>query len=98
MHDRKGRLIELGDHVVFGAYMPGGLRKTVGRVSETGPGNKTCNLTVAHLVPGYYPVQQATVTAAETEIVLKSDGSVPQDCVSVKSSELHAQEYGGHNA
>jgi hypothetical protein len=77
-HDRYGRLIEVGDHLQFPIYVEGASRLTIGRVAGVYPGSVTCNVIAAHLVPGYFPVQSATVTAAETTLVLKADGSIPE--------------------
>jgi hypothetical protein len=95
MHDRKGRLIELGDHLKFKVYAPEGQLNTIGRVSTMYPSNKNCNVMAAYLVPGYQPVQVMTLTAGETEIVLKADGSEPVDAL---IEPLHPAEYAGHNA
>lgn len=75
MHDCKGRVIEVGDHLKFKSFDKG--VATIGRVAAVYPGATSCNLGAVHLVPGYYPMQQATLTASDTEIVLKADGSEP---------------------
>lgn len=77
MHDCRGRPIELGDHLKFKGYIGGAQKMTVGQVAALYPGSTTCNLMAAYLVPGYQPVQVATLTASETELVLKADGSEP---------------------
>jgi hypothetical protein len=74
-HDRKGRLIEIGDHLKFKSY--GAEAFSVGRVFSVSPGSETCNVSVVHLQPSYWPIAQACVTARETELVLKNDGSEP---------------------
>lgn len=83
-HDVKGRLVEAGDHLKCKVYVGGAQRPTIGRVSyvdvQSGP-DATCNAMVAYLVPGYQPVQVATVTLKECELVLKADGSPPSDVV-----------------
>lgn len=79
MHDRKGRLIELGDHLKFKAWDSSAQKErlTIGRVGALHPGATSCNVTAYHLVPGYQPVQSATLTAKDCEIVQKADGSEP---------------------
>jgi len=76
-HDKKGRLVEVGDHVKFKSWADGAERLSVGRVFSVSPGSETCNVSVVHLNPGYWPISQACVTAKETEVVLKADGSEP---------------------
>lgn len=75
-HDKKGRLVEVGDHVKFKTW-DGAHKLSVGRVFSVNPGSDTCNVSVVHLTPGYWPISQAAVTARETELVLKADGSEP---------------------
>lgn len=83
-HDKKGRLVEVGDHLKFDVsetYRPAtsswDKRPTIGRVVSVHPGSVTCNVQVVHLAPGYYPIKTETISAAETEIALKADGSEP---------------------
>lgn len=77
-HDKKGRLLEVGDHVKFKTW-DGAHKLSVGRVFSVSPGSETCNVSVVHLQPGYWPIAQACVTAKETELVLKADGSEPME-------------------
>jgi hypothetical protein len=85
-HDKKGRLIEVGDHVKFEVcerYVPErqawDKRVTIGRATSVTPGSETCNVAAVHLAPGYFPLKQETLTAKDTELVLKADGSEPVD-------------------
>lgn len=80
-HDKKGRLIEIGDHVKFKTWAEGAERLRVGRVFSVSPGSETCNASVVHLQPGYWPIAQACVTAKDCELVLKADGSEPADAI-----------------
>lgn len=79
MHDCKGRLIEVGDHLKLKAWDSSAQKEmpTIGRVGALHPGATSCNVTAYHLVPGYQPVQCVTVTAKDCEIVQKADGSAP---------------------
>lgn len=83
-HDKKGRLIEVGDHLKFevserydAARQAFDKRVTVGRATQVTPGSETCNVQAVHLQPSYFPIAQATLTAKECELVLKADGSEP---------------------
>src|SRR4051812_23227644 len=85
-HDKKGRLIEVGDHLKFEvcetydyAAAAWKKRRTIGRAATVTPGSETCNVQAVHLVPGYWPLKTETITAKETELVLKADGSEPKD-------------------
>lgn len=83
-HDKKGRLIEVGDHLQFDvcesydhAAAAWNKRPTIGRVISITPGSESCNVQAVHLAPGYWPLKQETITAKDTELVLKADGSEP---------------------
>lgn len=80
MHDCKGRLIEVGDHMKMKGWDSVAQKQvdTIGRAGALHAGATTCNVTAYHIVPSYQPVQCSTVTAKECEIVLKADGSVPE--------------------
>jgi hypothetical protein len=85
-HDRKGRLVEVGDHIKFNhserydyARQAWDTRPTIGRVTTVMPGSESCNVQVVHLLPGYWPIKPETLTAKDTELVLKADGSEPAD-------------------
>jgi hypothetical protein len=81
-HDKKGHLIEVGDHLKFEvcerydyARQAWEKRVTIGRATAVMPGSERCNIQVVHLTPGYFPIKPETLTAKETELVLKADGS-----------------------
>lgn len=83
-HDRKGRMVEVGDHVRFEvsetydyALSAWKKRLTIGRVVSVTPGEGTCNVQAVHLVPGYWPIRMETITAKETDVALKADGTEP---------------------
>jgi len=83
-HDKKGRLIEVGDHLKFDfserydyVRQAWDTRPTIGRVATVTPGSESCNVQVVHLVPGYWPLKTETLTAKATELALKADGSEP---------------------
>lgn len=75
-HDSKGRLIEIGDVVKCLKYGGEKVSKQVGKVSHIYAGTETCNLQVATFESreGFQ-----TVTAKESELVLKADGSEPKE-------------------
>lgn len=94
-HDRKGRLIEAGDHLRFEvsevydhAASRWSKRATIGRVISVTPGEGTCNVQAVHLVPSYWPLKQETITAKDTELVLKADGSEPAPEVAKEPEQL----------
>lgn len=79
-HDKFNRLVGVGDHVKFKGWE--GQRLSIGRVFYVNPGTTTCDISVVHLTPGYWPISQATITAKETELVLRADGTDPNEPVS----------------
>lgn len=91
-HDKKGRLVEVGDFVKVKPYNTA--QPIVGRVSFVNPGSETCNARVVfvdHTVPSSYedpapfrtrvsvPVREDYTQCSDMELVLKADGSEPAD-------------------
>lgn len=74
MHDIKGRPVAEGDVVKFKTYT-GKIR--VGIITDCTAASETCNLSVAVLSAAGLVVNSA-VTAKETELVAKADGSEPE--------------------
>lgn len=70
-HDKKGRPIKVGDVIAFKGY--DGQRR-IGVVGGVVPGTSTCNLDVG-VAAQRTVVEMNTVTAADAELVAKSDGS-----------------------
>lgn len=73
MHDKNGRQLYLGDQVRVKIYPE---RYVVGVIQHASPETKTCNLTIAYLVPG--AMAQACCTASETELIATRDGELPE--------------------
>ncbi len=72
-HDMHGRLIEKGDVVAAPAFYD--RPKQAARVAFIYEGSDTCNLQVET----FYPRDgRPTVTAKESELLLKHDGSIPE--------------------
>lgn len=72
MHDTHGRPIEEGDVVAANDWSRGGKRsafKVVGLI----PSSESCNLYGQH----FHPQPPFMMTAKETELILKADGSLP---------------------
>lgn len=72
-HDKKARLIEVGDSLLFKDYA-GKFR--VGTVARVFPGAETCDVEVYYTQPSVQAVS-TTITAKETELLRKADGSEP---------------------
>lgn len=78
MHDKRGRLIEQGDFLKVEKFGGPKVTKRIAEAVELMPGSDTCNLNVA-FATAWNGIQIQLVTASETEIVLKADGSDPVD-------------------
>lgn len=74
-HDKHGRKIEEGDVIVARHWVHG--REAACLVMGVCEGAETCNLTVQSVQAPLAAPQ--TITAKETEILLKRDGSKPAD-------------------
>jgi len=77
MHDKRGRLIEMGDYLKVSHY-GAEVTSKVGLVIGTTPESDSCNVETAS-VSAYYGIQVQPNNANETEIVMKADGSFPTD-------------------
>jgi len=87
MHDRHGRLIELGDKVKFPRWMgrSDGEGQDVGVVGHVQPGAESCNMRVHYILPGQ--VAQETVTANKCELIAKANGDEPPPIVKAEGVE-----------
>lgn len=74
MHDCKGRPVAEGDVVKFKDYKS---KVRVGIITDTTAQSDTCNLTVSVLTIAGLQSNSA-VTAKETELIHKADGSEPE--------------------
>lgn len=74
-HDCKGRLIEKGDVLAASSWVHGG-KKAALQVIGVSEGSDTCNVFAAHFDPR---IPGSSFNAKETELILKHDGSFPDD-------------------
>ena len=81
-HDRKGRLIEVGDFVKAKPYNYSKV-PVVGRVTEMREG-QTCSGQIQWVAP-FHGVRDDVFGADESEVILKADGSDPAELVSSTS-------------
>jgi len=78
MHDKRGREIGIGDDLKIPCFKDNVPSKQIAKVIALHPGSDTCNVTVVYATE-WYGVQNTLTNANETEIVLKANGSEPEE-------------------
>lgn len=71
MHDKHGRLIEVGDVVAAKSWSDENIRAK--RVHKTHPGSDTCNIVLEDFDPRE---QRQTFNAKDSVLLLKADGTI----------------------
>lgn len=91
MHDIHGREIHEGDIVAANDWTRGNdngkMKRSAFKVIGTTPSSTSCNLNVLGFVPAMTSGIQ-TVTAKETELILKADGTTPHETIGGTSSDV----------